>query len=534
MLAPLPADDADACAKAKLLPLWALGLLLIVPQVFVAFPRMSQPFGDGRMHRYFDSAKFSIYAAHCTDSTIQDWRKWLGVARYRYNDANEPDLVTSYGNHPVLAPATFALHTRVFGHNEWSTRLYALFVSLIVSLVLYAILRLELQSDWLALGLTYVYLLAPQKFGLFTSWRYESMAELAILSSFLFLRLARDYRYARYALLVTLFLAFHSDFPAFPPAVMCVAYLCICRKENGYKGLWPIAAVVALAGLLSDVGLQLALGYTPDRVADKLADRTALPIGFLDYVFLQLTYLRQNLGIAQIALALVAAIYACIQREVWPRFLTFCAATVILTNVAWLIVFRGHSAIHPQAQWYLGSGFIFLFAAVLPQANAQKERPVEINADVRGLFSAWLATILLCILSIVQIETRESASNEAAIGDNETIRSIDAQLIVFPDGVSGPVDWWKSYSVGYYTDPVLRKSKRVGVRLLDSGIRIDPREDVFVVLNKPEILKRFNQWARTTFGATGTKVIITSPTFAFARLVNPASTPVGSQRALSR
>ena len=87
MLFPLPADGADARAKAKLLPLWALGVLLIVPQVLVALPRMTQPFGDGRGHRNFDTAKFSLYAAHSTDPTIRDWRKWLGVVRYRYNDA---------------------------------------------------------------------------------------------------------------------------------------------------------------------------------------------------------------------------------------------------------------------------------------------------------------------------------------------------------------------------------------------------------------------------------------------------------------
>ena len=103
------------------------GVLLL--QIALSWGRMGLPFLDGRLHFNYDNALFSVLAR--TGILLGDARSQMGVTQIHYDSWGQPaGAPTYYTHHPFLFKAVFQLWVRLFGDSEFSSRAFALTVSM--------------------------------------------------------------------------------------------------------------------------------------------------------------------------------------------------------------------------------------------------------------------------------------------------------------------------------------------------------------------------------------------------------------------
>jgi hypothetical protein len=457
-------------------------------------------------------------ALHSNDDSLPDARKFFGVAEYVFDEHRAPVAIKHYSHHGLLTPTLFRPYAKLLGHRDVAPRSFALLASLASTCLMFALLGpgLGLASRF---ALTLLYVLTPLKLAYANQFLHEHLCELAILASFLTLRLCEEGRRgARVAFLACFFLLFHSDYPAFLAA--CLLWLHLVRVERrgspALRGLSRAAAATALCGIATTFALQYALGFDWQRIQEMFLVRASSgleEVSPADWLERQRLYVAQHFGVAQLLLTGTALLHALGSRRPLANSQLVFGWIPIAANLAWMALFRNHVYFHAFLQWYLVPGGVLLAAGSLRRLRpglAGRGRAVR-----AGLALAALLVLAETTHAARALHQRLAHSARGKPEDIAAIRGLDRRLVVFSDDLSGPFDWWQSIVIQLYTDPIARGWAHPGAVWVGDAGAFDPERDLLVALNDPTQIARVVRYCRRYHGVGRAKPLIQTPNFAF-------------------
>jgi len=502
-----------------------LGLLLLL-QLGFAVPRLTQPQEYYLNWWHHNDARRLWFAVHSNDETIQDIRKVFGVARYVYDEHNQPVAVEHYCHHGTLLSAAFRIVARTFGHTEATMRSYCVAISLGSTAFLFLLVSSVLGRPLLSflVGLTYV--LLPLKFLYLDKCTYGGISELVILAAYYCLYQSRVSRVARCAFLLCFFLLFHTHWQAWLVAAGILAYLFAVRKGGGFQKLFLPAMLAAVAGAGSAIVVQYSLGLDFKELLHILVHRTAgsaesvamTSIRWQDYLKRQELTLEGNLGESMMLVCGLVFTYLMIRRALFRNFLLKCSVLMFAVPLLWVAVFWNHSYLHATPQWFVAPGSALLlggFLATLGDGGL-------LNGNAARRHVALLFVPLLLMVSIETywewdgVEDRNYGTREDVLA----ILSFDKRLVFlhppkdkFNDDF---INWWTYCEItGLYTDPVFRRSKNVGIVTPEEITRLDPQRDLLVVPNAPLVPADWLETWKKRYGLGRVTPIKKTPTVSF-------------------
>lgn len=515
-----PSKNVPAISNLSAWFSWIALLAILGIQVFVCYQHIHTHHFNGNLHFCYSSAEFLHYAVHSNDSQIPDIRKFFGTALYHFDESNRPKDVTFYANHGLLLPTLTRMTVSLLGPFDSSVRVICLLFSLGCTTLLFSLLRIYLKDSLLVVGLSLLYVMLPLKYSFVDAWKYESSAEFFMLACLLSLSLANQHRIARYSYWLAMGLTFHSDYPAFLMVGLILAYLATTIQQENHRALLIEGAIAGLVGLVTTVALQGWLGFF-DHVVDKLVERTSgnlTNVSWFDLIQSQWIGLVDNLGILTVATLGIGLVYSMFRPKLRQDRLWLMGMAFLSVNIGWCVVFRNHVYIHSFTQWFFLPGTILVLGAALNDLS-------NLIATQKFSFGRVASYVLLLIL-IPAASLQSSRIREYLVTkpDQESvlrmIASIDDKLLVTPQ--SGPRNYWTNRALEVYTDPIYRKSTKVGVQLLGDDSQIQPNMGVFPVINSQEALTDFVQFLQAhtkpgTLDPDDLVIVQRSPSLLFVR-----------------
>lgn len=505
--------------------------LIILAQLAFALPRIQQPFIDGIQHWYFDNAAFLRRAVHSLDDTIPSAWKVFGLAEYEFDESNQPVGIQHYSHHGVLLPTLLRAWVALLGPTEFAVGSYMLLLSIGSTILMFNILRRATRDVGMAGIITLLYVMLPIKFMYMDKMKYEVVVEFMLLLCIYLLGRIEDGRpRARAQFMAALALTFHTEFSAFGAAALLVIYLFAKRRSPGFERLYLYATAACMVGVVTTFAVQYMLGFDPAAISSMASFRMSLetlgstPLPYIQRQFGFLT--RSNLGITATAVGLGALVYLCVTRKIFNSLTAAAGVILIVSTLAWLIVMRNHSFIHHFAQWNFAPAYALLLGAV---AGTLQDRAAWTRSVTRGCVAIAIPVILLCAYDTYRANKNFRNAVRGTAADIELIQSVDRRLVIMPDGRSGQIAWWTSPVIRLYTDPIYRKSTRVGVVQADAGYRPDPDRDLVVMINARPLWEEFEKTWREEFGVATLNPVHLSDSFAFFELVMPANPDVQAQ-----
>jgi len=490
----------------------ALVALVVSIQILIAYPRASQPLIDGRLHTDFDTAAFLLRAFHSNDGTIADWRKVFGVATYLYDDRNQPVALDLYANHGVLSPLLLRLYAKLVGYSELTTRSYSLLVSLLTTVAVFGLLKAATRRTVPAFLLTLLYVLLPLKYMYLDRWKYEGMVELVIAAT-AFCLVERDrHRGFRYGFLVGVFLLFQTDYTAYLPAALMVAYLFLGGRRADDRALGIRGGLVAAGGVAIAFAIQWSLGFDRDAIARALSIRTAGgmdDVSLWDWLVRHVVQAGSNLEPWHAALMVVALVWAVAVRPGLRNPFVYLGAALVVSTFVYCLVFRNQSYIHHYVLWNYGLAYVLLLAGILGATPAAQ----RVGEHVWVLVFVPVVALTWMTASATEEEYRRAVFGLA--DDMAVIRAVDRRLVYFDDGASGPPGWWGGPVIQLYTDPVFRRSRSTGARNIEGMRDLSPDRDLVVARRDRQAVSHVTQYLKDRFGIEGVRVERSTPTFVF-------------------
>lgn len=493
-------------------------VVILVIQIAIAYPRLSRPLVDGRLHINIDNAGFLLRALHSNDPTIPEWHKVFGVTTYSYDDRNVIVALDHYANHGVLSPLLLRLYARVAGYSESTTSGYSLLLSLGTTVAVFFLLAEATRRYALAFLLTLIYALLPLKYIYLDRWKYEGMVELVIAGCALCLVKRKDGPYFRYGFLAAFFLLFHTDYTAFLPAAVMAGYL-LLGLSPGDRRLGIQSVLVGAAGVALTFAIQVSLGFGRQAIGKALSIRTGgsddgVSIG--EWLIRHVVQAGSNLEWWHAALMLAALVVALVLHARLRNPFVFLGGGLIVSTFVYCLVFRDQSYIHHYVSWNYGLGYILLIGGIIATTPALG----RVADHVWFLLLLPVVVLTWITASIVEDHYRQAAFGTEA--DIAVIRSLDRRLLYFDDGLSGEPGWWGSTVIQLYTDPIFRRSRSTGARNITSAGAPSADRDLVVAVRSDKAVAQVSAYLREKFGVDGVRVYRTSPTFVFLTPAPPA------------
>ncbi|NQY75028.1 MAG: hypothetical protein HRT90_09735, partial [Candidatus Margulisbacteria bacterium] len=469
-----------------------VGVLLLC-QILITLPRLDLPFIDGRLHWFYDNANFTRMAVHSNDDTIKSPLKIFGLASYGYHEDGTIHTLNHYPDHPVLPTTLFKMYTSIVGYHDWVPRTYTLFLSLMITIVLFQLIYTVSGRLWVSAGLTLLYILLPLNFMYQDVFKHEVMVTLCVLLTFYFMTAIPKGVVYRRMFLVSLFFLFHSGWGAYVPALFMVIYLFFKRKDPQFGTVVWWALGVSMTSIIINFSVMYMLGFTPETIQRITKDRMSKGLDVVTHM----GWLKKQLGFFSMNFMTVNAVCMGIMALVLVAFipvsfnyLTFLGWVMIVSASLWIGVFRNLSFIHHYSQWYFGLAYVGILGGI---ATSLKDK-VTSKSFMKG-FGVIICG--LCIMTFIGANQLRSSFLGGYMGtaeDIEVIRNLNRRLVIFSNGASGQKVWWNSVSFSLYADPVYKswKSGRAlnetqgGRIFIDKLDMIDPNRDVVVILNRQD------------------------------------------------
>ncbi|MEO1617319.1 MAG: hypothetical protein AAFV88_15825 [Planctomycetota bacterium] len=481
-------------------------LVILSVMVLSSLPGLADRYVDGRQHRNFGNGNFLRRITQSIETDVPDLRNVFGLTHARYDADRNVIGLSFYNHHGVLGPLLGRVCVSLFGSNEWVVRVFALGTACLSTLLIESILFRISKNPAVSILGTIVYASLPLRVYYLTSWKYESITELLLLSFFFFMQSYRSSRFSYVAAIALAFFACHTDWPAFLviPVVLASFFL-ESRKEGNIRPMLPIA-VSSLLGAVTCVLSTIWLGFASEaadiftfRVNSGLEDTSAFAFLVSQWIYVQI-----NFTDAFALLTIFAATIVLFQKGWWKDHGKVFGLAFFAMNLVWCIVFRNHVQSHNFAQWF------FAPAGVILLTNLFKE-----------LSLAKLVTGCILLLGIFAMTSHLLSQNENTSGtgeDIDAILSLDRTLVFFEDGLSGDPNWWKNGSIRYYTDPLCRRSENVGLVPMSKAGDL-PAERACLVIWKSEMGA---QWVSSRVQADSLRVIGESPSLIFCVAKRPS------------
>jgi len=499
-------------------------LVVLAVQVGIAMPFFFLPHARGMHHIEYANARYLLLSVHSNDDTLADWRKFFGTAKYQYDDTNRPTGISYYSHHGMLKPTLTRLAVQLFGPHEVVVRSLCLLFNLACTALLFAFLVIHLRDPWLCGGIALVYITLPLKFTYVDTWKYESAAELFMLTGLVTVSLAGSNRTMRVLYWVSMALMFHTDYPAYLMAGMILGYLLLTRQNEGNWQLFIEGMAACFVGLVTTAAIQFSLGFGEDiltaikgRIGGQLES-----IPLLQQARIQLIALFKNLGYVGSLIGIVALIYWSVHRS-WKEPVAFAGLAFFSINLAWCLIFRNHVLIHHYAQWFFLPAAALLFAlgaADLVKRLGDKKWIVYTALVAMAAFSAFESYIIAADLR----------PTERDLANTNAVRSVSEPILVGPDFLSGDQGYWKTVVIDLYTDPIYRDSTDVGIRFMEGMHDIGPDSGVFAISATEEAAQLLPAYLDQKlnvgrFDVTQLKLEARAPDYLFIRWAGPAGTP---------
>ncbi|MEM7164223.1 MAG: hypothetical protein AAF581_02095 [Planctomycetota bacterium] len=490
---------------------WMLRVLVLLGvialQLCMALPRVPKPFIDGRLHTTYDNAALLHRAIHSNDETISEPAKFFGQSRYAYRQG-KPSGVYHNGSHGVLGPTCLRIFIGLFGKSEAAMRSFTLCVSVLSTILLFLLIVTEIPRLRLTAVIMTLYVCFPIKYMYVDVWKYESVAEASMLAVVLALRHI-ERRAGFVAFLALVFLMFHADFMPYLFAVGLVVHLFLRRKKDG--NLWVWTTLVGFASVAAAYVIQSrVLGYTRERIAEKLASRTGEHTQHLSELGLTSSLVQtatEGVGETPLVLALFLGVALVASREIFRSSTAYFGVVLFSIQTLWTLMFRSHVFVHPYAHWFYAPAVILILAASLKVCGAKEW------LNNRMVNVASISILVLLLINFVDTRVlllRDESSRFGTASDSAALQKVTGRLLTLPDV---PPGWWTSPVQKLYCDPIWRGS---------AGARITPIEKMGKMRSGDTIAVRNTQAARQQarkfvekFGLKANRVMLESTSLVF-------------------
>ncbi|MBT5855821.1 hypothetical protein HOH87_04210 [bacterium] len=494
-----------------------LVFIILAMQLFISHSRIGEPFLDGRLHYYFDNAKFLTHALHSNDSTFSAPGKLLGVAEYTYSKSGKVTGVDYYANHPLLSPVLFKWFTMVCGYSDWVPRVFSLIISMGVSVLIFALLVTATKSIYASWFLTLLYALNPVNVVYQDVWKYFHLTELIVLACIYCFAHLKFHKVYRYGLWGFFFLSFHTDWPAYIAAGALLLFIWVKRKVPEYKRLpLELVGIASISIAINGVLLYLLNGLTLSPLLSQAALRISggmSDLSFWGWLYKQFLFLDFNFGQINIAVFCMFAIYMVGARIFVNNVLALGALVVFSMGFFYVIVFKNLSFIYIYSQAYIAVAYVLLIGAIL------------INLKQKVWFGRHLQLLGVSVIIPVVLLTGFNAYKsmlsirEASVGQAEdinVIRTINRRIVYAENDSSGAVDWWSGPNIKLYSDRIYRKTNRhLGVQNAANLRRLNPKQDVIVVLASRQERKNGLDYFRRRYKIRTMRLYKQSPNFVY-------------------
>ncbi|MBT5856454.1 hypothetical protein HOH87_07480 [bacterium] len=505
--------------KTHKLSIFILSLIIGI-QIIGSLPRLNEPLIDGRLHWYFDNGLFLKLATHSNDDTQRSWKKAFGVTSYQYDAHNNVTGMSHYQNHPVLMPTLFKIYTQVVGSNDRAPRSFALILSLISTVMVFAIFRLTVGNPALSGGLTLLYCLLPLKWTYMDQFKYENISELLIIASIFALIQLREWKYGKQAFLIALFFLFQTDWTAYMPGAIILGYLFLNRRSEEYQDILKPALITATTSFLVTLGIQYQLGFTPSAIYKTFLYRSGMDVQNISWSVWagkQWIFIKMNFGVGNTLLGISCFLISLVNK-LWKKHdLSFFGITLFIVSLVYIGVLRNQSFIHHYVQWTLMISYLLLLGGLI--RAYQKSDNTIINKSSIAIVMSIMILATWSDASQTLLSFKQSTYGTAE--DMKVIQEIGKRVLYFDNGISGPPGWWSGPIVGIYTDPIYSK----GVNSLAKNITtlkgaINTETDVIVRMRSQNALVPFKKAAVKRLGQKTLSVYKLSPTFVFYKVNN--------------
>jgi len=443
------------------------GVLLL--QIALSWGRLGLPFLDGRLHYNYDNALFATCAR--TGILLGDARSQMGITQVHYNAWGRPAGAPSYyTHHPFLFKAVFQLWVRGFGDSEFSTRVFALLVSMLAAAGAVVALAIATGSA-LAAGLAMAVMVATPVFATFElciKYELDGMAIGTWLLAMVFLYLKRPSRGALAALFVLAVLAPLAHWTAIILVAALIVWLTGERVVAGARDAGPPLFALTLGAGIGGVILLAVFAWLKGGWAPFLRDQVAVfrvhedvsalqpgEWGQRQRAYVALNYTWALLGLAGFLAAAHGVAWVARRVRHAPshgagsgRMLAAGFFSTLATAVVWVFGFAHASFIHYYMQIWLGLPIAVLFAATIRTLGVTLARTAIVGAATVVLI-AWLFKASTVLTHQVIDEQVGTSENVAFL---RSLRTDRFDRFVFIPTVEDPRNlWFSGPNFEYYT-----------------------------------------------------------------------------------
>ena len=384
------------------------GALLL--QIALSWGRLGLPFLDGRLHYNYDNALFATCAR--TGILLGDARSQMGITQIHYDAWGRPAGAPSYyTHHPFLFKAVFQLWVRGFGDSEFSTRVFALLVSMLAAAGAVVALSIATGSA-MAAGLATAVMVATPVFATFElciKYELDGMAIGTWLLALAFVHLKRPSRGALAGLFVLAVLAPLAHWTAGILVASLIVWLAGERVVAGVRDAGPPLLALTLGAGIGGMILLAAFAWLKGGWAAFLHDQVAVfrlhedvsalqpgEWGQRQRTYVALNYTWALLGLAGLLAAAHGVAWVARRVRLTPsrgassgRMLAAGFFCTLATAVVWVFGFAHASFIHYYMQIWLGLPIAVLIAATIRALGDTPVRTAMVAAATVVLI-AWL------------------------------------------------------------------------------------------------------------------------------------------------
>lgn len=468
----------------------AVALVLLL-QVALSLGKMGLPFLDGRFHYNYDNALFSVFAR--TGILLGDARSQLGVTQIHYDSWGHPAGAPSYyTHHPFLFKAAFQLWVRFFGDAEFSSRAFALIVSMVAAAGVAVALAIATGSA-LAAGLGTAVMVATPVFVTFQlciKYELDGMVIGAWLLAATFLSLRRPSRGSLAALVVLAALAPLAHWTAVILLASLVLWLAIERVFRSARDTEKPLLALTTGGSIGGIVLLAALiwlkgGWAPfwqDQSAIFQVHQNVSALGRGEWAARQRTFFALNFTPA---LAWIGGLLAAAQGVLWAirrgdlkpkghagscRMLLGFILCTLATASVWVFAFPHASFIHYFMQLWYALPLGALVASMVWAAGRSPRLTVAV-AVAAGILVTWLS---MTSSQLSHRILREQLGTTEEIAFLRSLRADRFDRFVFIPTTQDPLNLW-------FTGPIFEYYTARPVTYYDRSVTVGPGDKVLIL-----------------------------------------------------
>ncbi|MCP4751614.1 MAG: hypothetical protein GY866_12025 [Proteobacteria bacterium] len=312
------------------------------------------------------------------------------------------------------------------------------------------------------------------------------------------------------------FLSFHSDWPAYFTSGLVFLYLFWKRNSLPFKGFYLKALVAAVLGIGTNFLILYWLGYGFGMMKQYVFD----DFSYWDWLVKMWNLLKYNYTEVNIVLLIGSILFLAGLKRKDLSLLSVFGAIILTTSVLYIVLFKRHATIHSFMQYFFGLSLVFLLGEVLFTLMKWAARQSD---SIEKRIKRMIVSSLLLVFFVVFLNSidRDIKTRQGSLGKGDDIAMIKEtkkRLVVFPfNNISGPISWWTSPPIQWYTDRLYRKTRHQGYVILEKDTRLNPDQDLFVSLNNKDLIPRVKEYCRQRFKLRSIEVEKCSSTFCLYR-----------------